>query len=125
MSLLRLILPFAALALTASAQPERIDIQLSNFKFAPATIAMTHGQPYVLHLTNGSGGSHDFVAKDFFAAAAVAPADRAKIRGGSIELDGGESTEIHLTAPAPGSYEVHCSHFMHSTFGMTGKIVVR
>ena len=125
MSVLRLIVPTAALALTASAQPERIDIQLSNFKFAPATIAMTHGQPYVLHLTNGSGGSHDFVAKGFFAAAQVAPGDRARIRGGSIELDGGESADIHLTAPAPGSYEVHCSHFMHSTFGMTGKIVVK
>ena len=24
-----------------------------------------------------------------------------------------------------GTYDVHCSHFMHSIFGMKGKIVVR
>jgi len=123
MSLYRLVLPFAALALTGSAQPQRIDIRLSNFKFAPATITMTHGQAYVLHLS--SSGGHSLVAKAFFAAAAVAPGDRAKIADGSIELEGGESVDIHLTAPAAGSYAVHCGHFMHSTFGMTGKIVVR
>ncbi|MET0309567.1 MAG: cupredoxin domain-containing protein [Sphingomonas sp.] len=121
---LRLVLPIAALALTAAVQPQRIDIQLSNFKFAPDTIKLVHGQPYVLHLENKAGGSHDFVAKTFFAAAAVAPGDKAKIANGSVELEGGDSADIHLTAPAAGSYEVHCSHFMHTTFGMTGKIVV-
>lgn len=123
MLLLRFMLPIAALALTASAQPQRIDIQLSNFKFAPSTITLQHGQPYVLHLS--SSGGHSFAAKKFFAAAAVAPGDRARIAGGSIELDSGESVDIHLTAPAAGSYEMHCSHFMHSTFGMTGKILVQ
>jgi uncharacterized cupredoxin-like copper-binding protein len=122
MSLLRLVLPIAALALTASAQPQRIDIQLSNFKFAPSTITLIHGQPYVLHLS--SNGGHSLVAKKFFAAAAVAPGDRARIAGGGIELESGESVDIHLTAPAAGSYEVHCGHFMHPTFGMTGKIIV-
>lgn len=124
MSPFRFLLALSALALTASAQPQRIDVELSNFRFAPATIAMTHGRPYVLHLANRARGSHDFVAKGFFAAASVAPGDRARITDGSVELDGGESVDIHLTAPAAGSYEVHCSHFMHSAFGMKGKIVV-
>jgi uncharacterized cupredoxin-like copper-binding protein len=120
------LLPLAMLLLGAAAPAQqRIEIDLSNFKFAPATITLAHGQPYVLHLQNKAGGSHDFVAKSFFAAAAVAPGDRAKIANGSVELEGGESADIHLTAPVAGSYEVHCSHFMHATFGMTGKIVVR
>ena len=123
MSLFRLAFPVAAFALTASAQPQRIDVELSNFKFAPTTITMTHGQPYVLHLS--SSGGHSFAAKAFFAAATMPAADRAKIQGGSVELEGGESIDIHLTAPAAGSYETHCTHFMHSTFGMTGRIVVK
>lgn len=130
MSLFHLALPIAAFALTASAQPQRIDaqpqridIQLSDFKFAPKTITLTHDQPYVLHLS--SRGGHSFAAKAFFAAATVPAADRAKIKDGLVELKGGESVDIHLTAPAAGSYEAHCSHFMHSKLGMTGKIVVR
>jgi plastocyanin len=31
---------------------------------------------------------------------------------------------IRLTAPAAGRYKVNCSHFMHSTFGMIGEIIV-
>ena len=51
--------------------------------------------------------------------------DRAKMDKSGVDLEGGESVDIHLIAPPPGSYEMHCSHFMHSSFGMTGTIVVR
>ena len=127
---LRLALPALALLMMAASQPQpqsqpqQIDVQLSNFKFAPPDIAMSAGQPYVLHLTNTADGGHDFAAKSFFTAADVAPEDRAKIKDGKIELKGGESVDIHLTAPAAGSYEVHCSHFLHASFGMVGKITV-
>jgi uncharacterized cupredoxin-like copper-binding protein len=123
MSLFRLVLPIAALALTASAQPRRIDVRLSNFKFTPATIMLTHGQPYVLHLS--SSGGHSFAAKEFFAAATMPVADRAKVKGGKADLEGGDSVDIHFTAPKPGSYPIKCTHFLHASFGMTGKIVVR
>jgi uncharacterized cupredoxin-like copper-binding protein len=116
-----------ALAGPAAAQtgPERVEIGLSNFKFTPSTIMLQHGHPYVLHFANTAKGGHDFSAKAFFDAAAVAPEDRAAVAKGEIELQGGQSADIHLTAPAAGTYEAHCSHFMHSTFGMTGKIVVQ
>lgn len=103
----------------------RVEIGLANFKFVPATITLHHGQRYVLHLVNQASGGHDFVAREFFAAATIAPADRAKIAKGEIELDGGDSADIRVTAPAaPGRYSVHCSHFMHAAFGMKGTIVV-
>jgi uncharacterized cupredoxin-like copper-binding protein len=116
--------PFALLiASSAPAQdPARIDVALSNFKFTPETIRLKQGQPYVLHLT--SSGGHSFEAKAFFAAAKLASADRAKLRDGRIELDEGESVDIHLTAPGPGSFRVRCTHFLHSARGMTGTIVV-
>jgi uncharacterized cupredoxin-like copper-binding protein len=108
-----------------SSQADRVAIELSSFKFTPSTITLEHGRPYVLHLSNKARGSHNFVAKTFFAAADVAPADRARLSKGGIEVDGGDQAEIHFTAPSPGRYEVHCSHFMHTSFGMKGEIIVR
>ncbi|MDT8759247.1 copper-binding protein [Sphingomonas psychrotolerans] len=112
------------LVLTAAAPAERrIDVALSNFRIAPGTIALIHGQPYVLHLS--SSGGHSFVAKAFFAAATLAATDRARIKSGKIELASGQSVELHFIAPAPGSYPIKCTHFLHASFGMTGKFVVR
>lgn len=122
---------FAALAsllLAAAPVPaqvdERIEIDMSSFKYMPSTITLRHDRAYTLHFTNRSDGGHDFVAKGFFSAAKVSPADKARIDKGRIELGGGDAVDIHLVAPAAGRYEAHCSHFMHSTFGMKATIVV-
>ena len=118
------------LAVAAQAQtpgePRRIDIALSNFKYAPNRIVLHHGDSYVLHFANQASGGHDFVAKAFFDAARVDPRDAGKIEGGEVALSGGENLDVRLTAPAQAGaiYKVHCSHFMHQTFGMTGEIVV-
>lgn len=103
----------------------RVEIALSSFKYEPSTIALEHGRPYVLRFVNKADGAHDFVAKRFFAAASIAPAGRAAIRDGAIDVGGGETVEVRLIAPAAGRYDVHCSHFLHSTLGMTGRIEVR
>lgn len=120
-----LLLAFASLSLAAPVQaPETIAVTLTNFRYTPEAITLQHGRPYVLRFVNAAKGGHNFVAKQFFAAATVAPEDRAKVAKGGVEVSGGETVELHLTAPAAGRYEVHCSHFMHSTFGMKGEIVV-
>ncbi|HMI39698.1 MAG TPA: cupredoxin domain-containing protein [Sphingomicrobium sp.] len=117
------------LALTASSamaqETATIPVQLSNFKFTPNQIVLEHGQPYVLRLTNAASGGHNFDAQSFFASATVAPADRALIKGGTIEVPAGQVREIHLVANAPGQYDLKCSHFLHAGFGMKGTIVVR
>ncbi len=119
----RVVLPPAALALTAAAPPpQRIDVALSNFKFTPNTIALRHGQSYLLHLT--SSGGHSFSAKAFFAAATLTPADRARVNDGKVELEDGDSVDLRFVAPAPGSYPIKCTHFLHAGFGMTGKFIV-
>lgn len=106
-------------------EPRRVEIDLSSFKYEPATITLDHGVPYVMHFVNTSGKSHDFVAKSFFAAAKVADEDRPRMTDGGVELEGNQSVDIHLTAPQPGTYDVHCSHFMHAAFGMKATIIVR
>ena len=103
---------------------QTVTVQLSNFKFAPSAVALRQGTPYRLHLVNVASGAHDFSAKQFFAASEIAPEDRAKVTDGSVDLDGGASADIRLVPMQPGSYRLHCSHFMHTMFGMKGTITV-
>lgn len=123
-SLCILLSGFAGGAATAQGPAQAVTVELSSFKFTPATLTVTHGRAYVIHFVNSSSGGHDFVAKEFFAAATIAPEDRAKVAKGEVELGGGESADIHLVPNSPGTYKSHCSHFMHSSFGMTGTVVV-
>lgn len=117
-------------AAPAAAQPidwehaPHITVTLESYRFEPAMISMRHGEPYVLAFVNKADGDHNFVAKQFFAAATVSDADRSRVANGRVSLDGGQSVEIHLIAPAAGTYEAHCSHFMHASFGMKGSVVV-
>jgi uncharacterized cupredoxin-like copper-binding protein len=127
-----LLLALTLLALTSSARAQapdwgtahEIDVHLSNFHFTPDKIQLQHGQAYRLHLVNEASGGHNFDAGAFFAAAQIAPSDQAKLKKGAVDLKGGETVDIRLVAPAAGTYKLHCSHFLHSSFGMTGEIVV-
>jgi len=105
--------------------PAAIEVQLSNFKFAPRTIVLQQGRPYVLRLHNASSGGHDFTAPAFFAASTIAAADRRWVTQGEVEVPPGQLREIRLTAPAAGSYKLKCTHRFHKMLGMSGKIIVR
>ena len=120
-------LALAALAMTApsSAQnPARVEIALANFKFTPSAIALKAGEPVTLHFVNNGSGGHDFTAPEFFKAATMEAATRAKLgKKGRIDLSAGETTDVTLT-PKAGTYKVKCGHFLHAGFGMTGTITV-
>ncbi len=117
----------AALLLVAPASAEtakRVDITLANFSFTPSAIALKAGQPVTLHFENKGSGGHDFTAPEFFKAAGMDAAMRAKLgKKGRIELDGDTSADVTLT-PKAGTYKVKCGHFLHAGFGMTGTITV-
>jgi uncharacterized cupredoxin-like copper-binding protein len=104
---------------------ETVTVQLSNFKFDPSTINLKAGKAYDLRLQNLASGGHDFSAKAFFADARIKDADRDKIVAGKVSLRGGQSIDLHLVPAHAGTYNVHCTHFMHGAFGMTGEIVVQ
>jgi uncharacterized cupredoxin-like copper-binding protein len=104
---------------------QSISVEMSNFMFMPKDLTLRHGTPYRLHLTNISSGGHDFAAKEFFDSVTVAPEDRARIKDGKISLGGGESADIRVVPNKPGSFKIKCTHFMHTTFGMTGSVVVQ
>jgi plastocyanin len=122
-----LTMPAAMLgAFESAAQPAggQIEIVMSNYKFSPSTIHMRVGAPYALTLRNDAHGGHSFEAGAFFAAADLPSADRAKVENGKVEVAGGEQVTVSVAPTRPGSYRFHCTHSLHSMFGMTGTIVV-
>lgn len=122
---------FASLALLAmfiampagAQEPAKIDIVLTDFNFAPATIRLQGGQRTLLHIANRGSGGHNFAAPQFFAAASVDPASAAHIKKGKVEVGKGAAVDIVLT-PRAGAYKLKCTHFLHSGFGMKGEIIV-
>ena len=122
MSAFRLLAAAAfSLAVPASAQAPVQTIELSSFAYAPKTITLAAGKRVTLTFVNRSRDGHDFTAKEFFASARIVSGSAP---GGEIELKGGQSRSVTLF-PAAGRYPVHCGHFLHKQFGMTGTILVR
>ncbi len=108
----------------AQAGPQQVEIVLANFSFTPSQIRLTAGTPVTLHLVNRGSGGHNFMAKEFFAAASMDAATRATLgKKGVVELAKDESIDITMI-PKAGSYKVKCGHFLHSGFGMKGTITV-
>jgi len=121
-----LLIAAAAAAAPASAQAPHaatVTVRLTSFDYTPATIRLHAGQPVVLHLVNTASGGHDFSAPAFFAAARVDPGSAGRVRRGTVDVRGRSSVDVRLV-PAAGRYRLRCTHFLHSTFGMTGEIVV-
>jgi len=103
-----------------------LDVALQDFEFMPSRIELARQQAYRLHLTN-RGGGHNFDTPDFFRSVVFrddAVSQRARSSGGVIELAGGESLDVYVLPVRDGRYALRCSHVLHSTFGMTGEIVV-
>lgn len=124
-----LLIAVAALAGPAQAEDPWADatvvsVRLTSFDFTPEEIALPAGRPVVLRLYNDSSGGHNFAARDFFRAAEMRPADRAKVVNGAVEVRSGATVEVGLV-PAAGRYRLRCTHTFHTALGMRGSIVVR
>lgn len=124
---LRVILLSAATALgvpSAAAQPAAAPvqtIQVFSFGYAPKPIQLAANRAVTLSFVNQASGGHDFTAREFFAAARILSGTAPN---GEVELKGGETRTVTLI-PRAGTYNAHCSHFMHSSMGMHTQIVVR
>ena len=120
-------LALAALALATPVSADdaaKLNITLANFSFTPSAIKLKAGQPVTLHFDKRGSGGHDFTAPEFFKAATMNSATRARLGSkGRVELGAGTSADVVLT-PKAGTYTVKCGHFLHAGFGMTGTITV-
>jgi len=116
--------PAAPPASTDWSNAQVVEVDLDSYSFTPKSLHLKAGTPYRLHFVNKASKGHNFDAPEFFAALVVSPADQAKVADGKIELDGGASADIQVVPSVPGTYPVKCSHFMHSTLGMSGEAVI-
>ena len=110
---------------TPAAADEVIQVNMSNYAFAPSTLQLRANTTYRLRLTNTSHSGHDLDAPQLFAASNIAPADQTKVADGEIEVDGGQTVEVTFTPTRAGTYNFRCTHFLHSAFGMHGEAVVK
>ena len=101
----------------------QIVVDMSNFKFAPASVDLHAGVPTVLRLRNRGGRGHSFSAPEFFAASKLGPEAAALVRDGGVEVAGHATVDVRLI-PTAGQYPLKCTHALHSTFGMKGTIIV-
>lgn len=109
---------------SAAAQPAASPvqaIQVYSFGYAPQPIQLAAGRAVTLSFVNQSGSGHDFTAREFFAGARIISG---AAPNGEVELKPRETKAVTLI-PQAGTYQAHCSHFMHSTMGMHTQIVVR
>lgn len=108
-------------AAPAAAQPAQYVVRVWSFGFAPRPIRLAAGRPVTLTFVNQSGSSHDFTAPGFFQHARIVSG---AIEGGSeIDLPPHQTRTVTLI-PAAGTYQAHCSHFLHTQMGMSDTIVV-
>ncbi|HEX3673761.1 MAG TPA: cupredoxin domain-containing protein [Rhizomicrobium sp.] len=110
----------------AQIAPQQVTVSLTNFAFTPDTLNLKANTAYRLHLTNDGTSGHNFTAKEFFASSTIAPADASKVdKDGEVEVPKGTSVDVTVTPAKAGSYDLTCTHFLHTTFGMKGQIVVQ
>ena len=111
---------FLIFAVPAAAQPAALTVDVQSFSFAPRPIHLRAGQPVTLTFVNLSGSSHDFTAVKFFAYSRIVAGAAPK---GEIDLPPHATRTITLV-PRAGSYNAHCSHFLHKQMGMQDLILV-
>ena len=120
LAFLLLFAPAAATAQTDWSRARTVEVRLSSFDFDPGTLRLPAGQPVVLRLVNTGRGGHNFAAPQFFAAAASVAGP---VRRGAVEVPSRQTVEVRLV-PRRGSYRLRCTHTLHSTLGMNGRILV-
>ncbi|HEX5236838.1 MAG TPA: cupredoxin domain-containing protein [Sphingomicrobium sp.] len=106
-------------ATPAAAQHAQFVVQVWSFGFAPHPIQLAAGRPVTLTFVNRSGSSHDFTAPGFFQHARFLSGKR----DDEVELGPHETKSITLI-PERGTYQAHCSHFLHKQMGMSDWIIV-
>jgi len=116
-------IPAAQVAFAQEAAP--VTITLNSYSFAPSAITLKANTPYKLHLVNSATKDHNFSAPEFFAASTVAAEDKTKVSDGAVEVGEGGSVDVTVTPNKAGTYNLNCTHFMHTMLGMKGTIIVQ
>jgi uncharacterized cupredoxin-like copper-binding protein len=112
-----------AIAGAAAAEPTRIDVTLSDYKFVPNHLTFQQGVHYRLHLENHGTETHEFTAPVFLASATIDNPNVLNHERTEVVLQPGEAKDVFLTPGKPGTYDLRCAD--HDWNGMIGGITVQ
>lgn len=87
-------------------------VKLSEFKFEPAQLSATAGQPVKVTLQNSGTVVHDFTVKGL---------DKAT----SPKVAAGQTSTFEFTPSKAGTYEIVCTEPGHEQGGMKGTLTVK
>lgn len=112
----------------ASAEPvTTLDVEMTEFMFAPATYIVPAGQEITLNLSNDGAIVHEFLVLKLGVSVKV-PFDhdaRAEDILFQAKLNPGNVETFTLILPEPGEYEVLCAVPGHIEAGMLGSITAK
>ena len=109
---------------------QTIDVALDSYKFVPSELTLQSGQPYKIHLTNGSDDTHTFSSAGFFKAVAlqkvvVNGVEATSLKDDGVTLDENQQADLYVVPVTAGSYGLFCDEPLHDSFGMHGHIVIK
>jgi plastocyanin len=117
-------LPVPALAAAEWRQAREVEVRMSNFDFAPASIELRAGEPVRLRLVNTSPMTHSFHAEAFFGRAQLRSRDAEMVADGKIVVPPNDVREVVLV-PAAGDYRARAGNLLTRLLGMSSRIVVQ
>lgn len=102
------------------ASSQRIEVDLADYRFSPATIEVIAGKPVELVLTD-----RDILTPHNLTL--VAPAAGIDV---NVDLQPGKTVSVSFTPTEPGTYQFYCDKKLlffksHREQGMEGKLVVK
>lgn len=101
-----------------------LNVELSEFKFSPTTMAVFAGKETTLNLTNNGAVKHDLVIlkQGVEARAPFHIEDHQQDILLRAELDPGKSTSVQFIFPQQGEYNVICTIPGHMEAGMVATL---
>jgi len=109
---------------------QTIAVSLSSYAFTPAELTLQSGQPYKIHLTNGSDDTHTFSSAGFFKAVALQKVVVNGVEAPSVSDDGvtlkeHQQADLYLVPVTTGTFGLFCDQPLHDSFGMHGHIMIK
>jgi uncharacterized cupredoxin-like copper-binding protein len=115
---------------TSSQNTRQVTVQVSEFKFEPATIEVSVGQPVKLTMQNKGSIEHDWAIMKIPMMGMKESGEVGHAMGATkpdlhVSAMMGKSAELEFTPTQVGTYQIVCTVAGHKGAGMVGTLIVK
>jgi len=134
---LLVVLAVLLLSACAASRPSKpateVTVEMTDFAYSPAAIAIPAGQPVTFTIENIGNIEHDFVVEKIKATTDMVQDSGSEAHHAHgqeqnydlhVSAGMGETSVFQLTVAEPGTYKVFCSVEGHEAAGMVGELIV-